>query len=57
MSHRARESATGGDIRGAVPDIAALIRATGFLAEMKRRIRMEPPISRYAIALLQAERG
>jgi hypothetical protein len=32
MSRRSRECAAGGDIRGAVPDVAALIRATGFLS-------------------------
>jgi hypothetical protein len=39
MSRRSRECAAGGDIRGLVPDVAALIRATGFLAEMKGRVR------------------
>jgi hypothetical protein len=34
MSQRSRERAVAGDIRGAVPHLAALMRATVLLAEM-----------------------
>jgi hypothetical protein len=37
MSHRSRECAAAGDIRGAVPHVAALMRATGVLAEIAER--------------------
>jgi hypothetical protein len=50
MSHRSRECAAAGDIPGAFPHIAALMRATGVLAAMGEG-KKKRPISSYAIAL------
>ena len=45
MSLRLRECAAGGDIRGKVPHVAALMRATAVLAEMGEGKKKRPRAS------------